>query len=159
MLSAQRLCQSIMAVRYKKPRLIGIYVMSIDHAWFDIICHNANWFFTIFKIDGNIILLILDVNCNIKKADCECMCSQSKDSTASSGKWPKARRFFRRMTAFWKCCIWRLWTLPRNGQDTDRIGDRSIPSLKFILKNVWQDGTCKAVNFRQVLLTCLKTTV
>ena len=30
---------------------------------------------TIFKIDGNIILLILDVNCNIKKADCERMCS------------------------------------------------------------------------------------
>mgnify|MGYP006889821117 CR=1 FL=1 len=27
-----RLCQSITAVRYKKPRLIGIYVMSIDHA-------------------------------------------------------------------------------------------------------------------------------
>ena len=42
MLSAQRLCQSIMAVRYKKPRLIGIYVMSIDHAWFGIICHSAN---------------------------------------------------------------------------------------------------------------------
>ena len=36
---------------------------------------------------------------------------------------------------------------------------RSIPSWKSILKNVWQDGTCKAVNFRQVLLTCLKTTV
>ena len=63
----QRLCQSIMAVRYKKPRLIGIYVMSIDHAWFGIICHSANCFFTIFKIDGNIILLILVVNCNIKK--------------------------------------------------------------------------------------------
>ena len=70
-------CQSIMAVRYKKPRLIEIYVMSIDQAWFGIICHSANWFFTIFKIDGNIILLILDVNCNIKKADCERMCSQS----------------------------------------------------------------------------------
>lgn len=28
----QRLCQSITAVRYKKPRLIGIYVISIDHA-------------------------------------------------------------------------------------------------------------------------------
>lgn len=29
----QRLCQSIMAVKYKKPCFIGIYVMSIDHAW------------------------------------------------------------------------------------------------------------------------------
>ena len=44
-------------------------------------------------------------------------------------------------------------------RDRGRTGDRSIPSLKFILKNVWQDGTCKTVNFRQVLLTCLKTTV
>ena len=49
--------------------------------------------------------------------------------------------------------------ITKNGPDTGRTGDRSIPSLKFILKNVWQDGTCKAVNFRQVLLTCLKTTV
>ena len=32
----QRLCQSITAVRYKKPRLIGIYVISIDHAWFGL---------------------------------------------------------------------------------------------------------------------------
>lgn len=28
----QRLCQSITAVKYRKLRLIGIYVMSIDHA-------------------------------------------------------------------------------------------------------------------------------
>ena len=28
----QRLYQSITAVRYRNPRLIGIYVMSIDHA-------------------------------------------------------------------------------------------------------------------------------
>lgn len=49
--------------------------------------------------------------------------------------------------------------ITKNGPDTGRTGDRSIPSLKFILKNVWQGGTCKAVNFRQVLLTCLKTTV
>lgn len=49
--------------------------------------------------------------------------------------------------------------ITKNGPVTGRTGDRSIPSLKFILKNVWQDGTCKTVNFRQVLLTCLKTTV
>ena len=54
-----------------------------------------------------------------------------------------------------KCCIWQpgyheKWTGHR------QTGDRSIPSLKFILKNVWPDGTCKTVHFRQVLLTCLK---
>jgi len=31
-----RLYQSITAVRYRNPRLIGIYVMSIDHAWFGL---------------------------------------------------------------------------------------------------------------------------
>lgn len=30
----QRLYQSITAVRYRNPRLMGMYVMSIDHAWF-----------------------------------------------------------------------------------------------------------------------------
>ena len=46
-----------------------------------------------------------------------------------------------------------------NSRSYSRDSNLSIPSLKFILKNVWQGGTCKAVNFRQVLLTCLKTTV
>jgi len=58
-----------------------------------------------------------------------------------------------------KMLIWQPWISRKNGLTTGRTGDRSIPSLKFTLKNVWQDGTCKAVNFRQVLLTCLKTTV
>ncbi len=49
--------------------------------------------------------------------------------------------------------------IKKNEPVIGRTGDRSIPSLKFILKNVWQDGTCKTVSFRQVLLTCLKTTV
>ena len=34
-----------------------------------------------------------------------------------------------------------------------------VNSIMLILKNVWQAGTCKAVNFRQVLLTCPKTPI
>ena len=49
--------------------------------------------------------------------------------------------------------ITKKWTGHR--QDWGQIHS----SLKFILKNVWQDGTCKTINFRQVLLTYLKTTV
>ena len=37
--------------------------------------------------------------------------------------------------------------IAKNGQDTGRTGDRSIPSLRSILKNVWLDETCKASLF------------
>ena len=40
-----------------------------------------------------------------------------------------------------------------------KTGVRFTPSWKSILKNAWQDGTCKTDSFRQGLLTCLKTPV
>lgn len=38
--------------------------------------------------------------------------------------------------------------IKKNEPVIGRTGDRSIPSLKFILKNVWQDGIC---NYSQIL--------
>ena len=70
-----------------------------------------------------------------------------KDSIVSSGKWPKARPFFRQMTAFWKCCIWQPWISRKNGPGTGRTGGKSTPSLKSILKSVWLDATCKTSLF------------
>ena len=53
----------------------------------------------------------------------------------------------------------QLWISRKNGQVIGTTGVRFTPSWKSILKNAWQDGTCKTDTFRQVLLTCLKTPV
>ena len=72
---------------------------------------------------------------------------QSRISTAGCVRLPKAKQYFRTMTAFYKCFISPKWILPENGPAGAEIGVKFIRNRKFSLRTDCRSsrnpGTCQ----------------